>query len=96
MRLVILPRAAADLEAIALYVASENPRAALAVTAAIERRLGQLTRHPYSGMPREDIAPGIRHLVAGQYLAFYRVMPEAVEILRVLHGMRPADAEEIV
>nr|WP_287305440.1 hypothetical protein [Mesorhizobium sp.] len=41
-----------------------------------------LTLHPFSGAPREDIAPGIRHLVFGEYLTLYRV-GEAVEILRV-------------
>ncbi|MAD38645.1 MAG: hypothetical protein CMO30_15465 [Tistrella sp.] len=54
----------------------------------IHRRLDQLTRHPYSGMLREDIGPGIRHLLAGRYLVFYRVTPKQVEILRVLHGRR--------
>lgn len=95
MKLIILPRAAADLEAIALYVAAENPRAALALTDAIERRLWQLAQHPYSGLLREDIGPGIRHLVAGRYLAFYRVTSEAVEVLRILHGRRKAEADDI-
>ena len=32
--------------------------------------------------------PGIRHLVIGEYVAFYRVGEDSVEILRVLHGRR--------
>lgn len=95
MNLRISPRAVADLEAIALYVATDNPRAALALIEAIERRLRQLCEHPYSGLLREDIAPGVRHLVAGRYLAFYRVTPETVEVLRILHGAR-RDQDHVV
>ncbi|MER8722748.1 type II toxin-antitoxin system RelE/ParE family toxin [Mesorhizobium sp. M1027] len=41
---------------------------------------------------REDIAPGIRHLIVGEYLTLYRVVEEAIEIVRVLHGRRKIDA----
>jgi toxin ParE1/3/4 len=82
------PQARADLLNLWLYVGSENPGAADALINGIHRRLDQLTRHPYSGMLREDIGPGIRHLLAGRYLVFYRVTPKQVEILRVLHGRR--------
>ena len=84
------PRARADLLDLWVYVGAENPNAADAILDSISRRLNQLTRHPYSGMLREDIGPGVRHLVAGQYLAFYRITPDYVEILRVLHGKRRA------
>ncbi|MER9771973.1 type II toxin-antitoxin system RelE/ParE family toxin [Mesorhizobium sp. M0220] len=53
-----------------------------------------LTLHPFSGAPREDIAPGIRHLI-GEYLTLYRVREEAIEIVRVLHGRRKIDAGDL-
>jgi plasmid stabilization system protein ParE len=46
----------------------------------------QIAEYPYSGIAREDIAPGIRRLVVGQYLTLYRVTGEAIEIIRVLYG----------
>ncbi len=95
MRLRLTPRAAADIEGIALYIAAESPRAALAVTDAIERRLQQLTSHPYSGAPRDDIGTGVRHLAAGKYLAFYRVKAEDIEVLRVIHGKRRVEREMV-
>ena len=88
MKLRLTPRAVADIEAIALYIAAENPRAALAVTESIERRLRQLADYPHSGILREDIGAGVRHLVAGKYLAFYRVTASHVDVLRVIHGKR--------
>jgi toxin ParE1/3/4 len=79
-------RADGDLIDIWTYIAAENPNAADRVLDAIEARWLQLARHPYSGMARDDIASGIRHLVAGQYLTFYRMTGKSIEIIRVLHG----------
>lgn len=90
MKVRLSPRAAADMEQIALYVAEQSPRAALALIDAIERRFERLTEFPLSGTAREDIAPGVRHLVAGQYLILYRLKAD-VEIVRVLHGRQHID-----
>ncbi|BDA85766.1 hypothetical protein Sa4125_33080 [Aureimonas sp. SA4125] len=95
MTLRVTPLAAADIEAIVLHIAEDNPRGALNVLDAIEQRLTQLTRYPHSGYLCDDIGPGIRRLVSGQYLAFYRVRNEEVEVLRVLHGRRKVDPSSI-
>lgn len=61
-------RAEDDLIAIWLYIARDNEAAADRVLDRIEARCQQLAAYPYSGPPREDIAPGIRHLIVGEYL----------------------------
>jgi toxin ParE1/3/4 len=81
-------RADEDLIAIWLHIAQNSPAAADRVLDAIERRWQQLAQHPYSGIARDDIGTGIRHLVAGQYLTLYRVSGSAIEIIRILHGRR--------
>jgi toxin ParE1/3/4 len=81
-------RADEDLIEIWTYIARDNLDAADRVLDAIEARWLQLARYPRSGMARDDIAPGIRHLVMGQYLTLYRVAGEGVEIIRILHGRR--------
>lgn len=91
--MIVLPiirtnRADEDLITIWAEIAADNPNAADRVLDAIEARWQQLAQHPYSGIARDDIAPNIRHLVAGQYLTLYRVTDECVEIIRVLHGRR--------
>jgi toxin ParE1/3/4 len=53
-------------------------------------------RYPCSGAQREDIAPGVRHLLVGEYLTLYRVHDDAIEIVRVLHGRRKIDVDDIV
>lgn len=66
----------------------DDPVAADRVLDAIEARWQQLARHPYSGPARDDIAPGMRNLVAGQYLTLYRVTETGIAIIRVLHARR--------
>lgn len=84
-----------DLIAIWLYVAKENEAAADRLLDRIEERWRQLAAFPFSGASRDDIGPGIRHVAVGEYLTFYRVGAEAVEILRVLHGRRKIARDEI-
>ncbi|TAV64617.1 type II toxin-antitoxin system RelE/ParE family toxin [Rhizobium leguminosarum] len=88
-------RADEDLIEIWSYIAIGNISAADRVLDAIEARWDNLARHPYSGVARDDIAPGIRHLVSGEYLTLYRLSGSAIEIVRVLHGRRKISSKEI-
>ncbi|MCC5977848.1 MAG: type II toxin-antitoxin system RelE/ParE family toxin [Salinarimonas sp.] len=81
-------RAEEDLIGIWLSIAADNPDAADRLLDAFEARWQHLLSHPWSGIARDDIASGIRHLVIGQYLTFYRVLDDGIEIVRVLHARR--------
>ena len=81
-------RAQRDLKAIWLFIHADNPTAADRVLNSIDHRMQQLRDHPFSGQPRYDLGPGIRHLIAGQYLVLYRVTEEFILIVRVFHGNR--------
>jgi len=48
-----------------------------------------------SGAAVEGVGSGVRHVVVGDYVTFYRVDADAVEILRVLHGRRNIERDEI-
>ncbi|NDK54223.1 type II toxin-antitoxin system RelE/ParE family toxin [Rhizobium laguerreae] len=87
-------RADEDLIEIWSYKAVDNISAADRVLDAIEARWDNLARHPYSGVARDDIAPGIRHLVSGEYLTLYRLRGGAIEIVRVLHGRRKISSKD--
>ncbi|MBO9100950.1 MULTISPECIES: type II toxin-antitoxin system RelE/ParE family toxin [unclassified Rhizobium] len=89
-------RADEDLIEIWSYIAADNTIAADRVLDAIEARWDNLARHPYSGVARDDIAPGIRHLVSGEYLTLYRLSGSAIEIVRVLHGRRKISSKIII
>ena len=89
-------RAHADLIDIWLFVGAESPRAADRQLDAIHGRLQRLLEYPHTGSLREDIGPGIRRVVIGQYLAFYRVTADTVDVLRVLHGKRRIDRDTVM
>jgi toxin ParE1/3/4 len=77
------------------YIARENPAAADRLLDRLEGRWELLKSQPYMGAEREDIAPGIRHVVVGSYLTLYRVAEGQVEIVRVLYGERHITADDI-
>ncbi|SFU02666.1 type II toxin-antitoxin system RelE/ParE family toxin [Mesorhizobium sp. YR577] len=88
-------RAEEDLIDIWLYVAANNEAAADRLLDRFQARWELLATQPYSGMERTDIAASIRHLVMGEYLTFYRIAADHIEILRVLHGKRDITADDL-
>lgn len=77
-----------DLTAIWVYVAADNPPAADRIIYALLDAERRLAVFPESGRARDDLQSGMRAWVVGSYVVFYRVTPDAVEILRILHGAR--------
>ena len=41
-------------------------------------------------MRRDELAPGLRAFPIGQYVVFYRLAGDAVEVAHVVHGARDA------
>lgn len=86
MRIEWLPEAELNRESQLIYIAERNPWAAIKMGDAIEAAVARLGDHPESA--RLGKVPGTRELVVPgtPYVVVYRVEPEAVVILRVLHG----------
>lgn len=96
MRRIVRSRQAdEDLLGIWFHIALDNPAAADRTVERIENRWLHLLDLPYSGMARDDIAPGLRQLVAGSYLILHRVSGDAVHIVRVLHVRRDVTDEAV-
>ena len=87
-RLVLTPRALADLEDIGDYIAAESPKAAERTIARLEELSKLLRDNPEIGTLREDIAAGVRCFPAGNYLILFRSLDDGVEIVRYVHGAR--------
>jgi toxin ParE1/3/4 len=63
-----------------------------------DRRIDEITSvyenlaaFPEMGRSRDELFPGYRSFPRGQYLIFYRLISEGVEIIRVIHGARNLD-----
>ena len=91
----IASRAQADLEAILAYIVERNPPAARRLIERFTMQWELLATQPRSGAERDDVLPGIRHKVSGQYITFYRTEGDGILILRVLHGKRDLTAENL-
>jgi toxin ParE1/3/4 len=63
-----------------------------------DRRIDEITsvyenliEFPEMGRSRDELFPGYRSFPKGQFLIFYQLIPEGIEIIRVIHGSRNLD-----
>lgn len=86
-KIVFSSAAEADLEGIADYISADDPARALSFVRELRESCTRLAAFPFSCplVPRYE-ATGIRGLVHGGYLIFYRVGKDRIEIIHVLNG----------
>ncbi len=94
MRVIFLSSAVADLAEIRAYVAVNYPNLAEPIGKKLRNSLNGLAQFPNMGKPGRIF--GTRELVIPKvgkktYVVIYRVNDDAVQILRVLAGMRDID-----
>jgi len=89
MIVVVSAEAESDLEQIATYIADRNPEAALHFIQELREKCESLSDAPrgYPLVPRYEHL-GIRRRPFGNYLIFYRVGTDLIEVVHVLHGAR--------
>ena len=93
-RIVRSPQYSVDLESIWLEIAADSPASADKVVTAIERAVGLLADFPRLGTLCEQLAPGLRRIRWRDYLIYYRMAGEHIELARVLHGRRNITTDE--
>jgi toxin ParE1/3/4 len=81
-------QAEADLEEILDYLDEHNPDAADRFVDIFKEKTEALARMPEMGRAREELAPGLRSLNAGNYLIFYRPADDGIQVIRIAHGSR--------
>lgn len=84
----LAPTAEVDIEEIGDRIVLDNPAAAVRLIEALHRRWELLSAYPLSGAARDDIRPGFRYVVVGNYVSLYRMVDDGVEIMRVVDGRR--------
>jgi plasmid stabilization system protein ParE len=82
--------ALADLDAIADYIAMENPAAAAALVDRVYAHVGQLIEHPESGSKPRELGKSTRYrqVVDQPCRVFYRFDGVRVYVLHVMRGER--------
>ena len=89
------PQADSDLDGIWHYVATKSGSVEIAdrLIDSITDRFFLLANHPHIGRARdEDLRPGLRSFLVGEYVIIYRIQDGGVSILRVVRGSRNIEA----
>jgi toxin ParE1/3/4 len=88
--LVYTDPAEQDLTDIALWIAADNPRAAIRFVDELHKHCALLMTVPLMGRPRRDVGPDIRSFPHRSYVVSYlrRQDIDQVDVLRIWHGRR--------
>ncbi len=89
MKEIVVSRSAqADIDEVWVYHAERNVTTADKIVDEIGEQLDILTEFPNLGRVRPELRSDCRSLPVGNDILYYWVLPETVEILRVVHSTR--------
>ena len=93
MRVILAQSAIADLIAIGRYIKNDNPARAETFVQELEQKCMELGSMPeaFPIVPHRKNKK-MRRRVHGNYLIFYRIGAEQVDVLHVLHGAQDYEA----
>lgn len=92
-RLKWVARAADDLESIAEYISEDSPEAARRVARKLVQAALSLSSLPNRGRTVPELRHlDVREILVGSYRLIYRIEPEAVAIVAVIHGARDLES----
>lgn len=86
------PLAAADLLDIWGFIAEDSIEQADRWVDRLDETLGLLATQPLMGRAREELAAEVRSFPIGRYVIFYQPIDDGIDVVRVLHSARDADA----
>lgn len=89
-----LPSSVRDLTDIVEYIKIDSPQSAMNFIDKIDESISRLEQFPFIGIAPKDIrlqSLGYRMLIIENYLVFYVVSDDIVEIRRIISGKRKYD-----
>ena len=89
------PQAEIDVATIWDFIAEDSVRAADALIKRIEKAFDMLAETPLAGRVRDELMPNLRSFPVGNYVIFYLPVSTGIEVVRVMHGRRDIDADEM-
>ncbi len=93
MKLRISDRAKRDLASVISYLEFRNPTTANRLSRELETHIRSIAEFPQIGRGRSRLGRGIRNLVAGRHLIFFRIDEFEIVVLRVVDGRMDVEAE---
>jgi len=89
----ITPTASRDIEIIMHYLADQaSMEAAEQFLEKIDAKFKILAQFPQIGRRRDELYSNLRSVSLEDYLIFYRLVPEGIEVMRVVSGYRDLSA----
>ena len=93
MKIILTPAAERDLDAIGDFIAQDDPgRAESFIDELVDRWIGLSEFHKRFPLVNRYSNSGVRRCLHGRYLIFYRVEPELIRILHILHSATDYEA----
>ena len=86
------PEAENDLLEIWLFIAEDSLQNADQYIDHIKTHCENLAEFPDIGRSREELAPGIQSFPIYNYILFYKIMDDGIDIVRVLNAARDIPA----
>jgi toxin ParE1/3/4 len=77
-----------DLEDLWVYIAQRNDVAGDRQVAKLLDRFPMLAQFPTMGVSRYQLLEGLRSFPVRPYIIFYILIPDGIEILRIIHQSR--------
>ena len=87
------PLASADIAEVWDYIAADSLEHADAWLDRLDAALQLLSTQPMMGRVRDELSPGLRSMPFGRYLIFYAPFNDGIDVVRLLHSARDADAQ---
>lgn len=87
------PLTEGDLDEIWDYIAEDSPERAANFLRKLYTKMQVLAASPNIGRKRDKLAPGLRSFPYGNYVIFYFLTENGIEVVRVLQGSR--DIEQV-
>ncbi len=92
-RLRIAIQASRDLRRIRQYIAKTSPRAADDFVSQIIDKMDWIAEVDFTGVPRDDISPGLRALPFRDRCIYFRRYDDIILIVRILHGAQDTETQ---
>ena len=93
MRILRTRASRSDYEEIWSYVAVHDLAAADRLLDRFDATLRALALTPQIGRQVDDLAQGLRSFPVGNYLIFYRIAKDTIQLIRLVHGARDITPE---